>query len=124
MRDVLRLACDGEIQRLVLDADSMPLNLGRANRVVPPHLRTALEIRDRGCIMPGCQRPPSWCEAHHIHHWIDGGRTDLQNLALLCSRHHHELHNGTWTIKTNDVGRPIATRQGIPRTRPTRLRRL
>ena len=120
MREVLRLSCDGEVQRLVLDPDSQPLDIGRATRVVPPHLRAALEIRDRGCIMPGCQRPPSWCEAHHIQHWSAGGSTSLQNLALLCSRHHHELHNDLWSITTTPGAPPQAKRRGIPRTKPDR----
>lgn len=120
MREILRLSCDGEIQRLVLSPQSQPLDIGRATRVVPPHLRTALEIRDRGCVMPGCRRPPSWCEAHHIQHWSKGGETALQNLALLCSRHHHELHNELWGICLAPSGQPVATRRGTPRTYPKR----
>jgi len=113
MVEVLRLACDGEIQRLVVDPDGLPLDIGRATRVVPAHLRTALIHRDRGCIMPGCDRPPGWCEAHHIEHWAHGGATSLHNLVLLCSRHHHELHHGKWHITTTN-GHPQATR-GTPR---------
>ena len=121
MREVLRLSCDAEIQRLVLDPHSQPLDIGRTTRVVPPHLRTALELRDRGCIMPGCRRPPSWCEAHHIEHWAQGGKTAIENLALICSRHHHELHNGTWRIIPAEAGHPTAQRLRIPATRPRRV---
>ena len=79
-------------------------------RVVPEHIRTAITKRDGGCVMPGCRRPPGWCEAHHIKHWSDGGEASVQNLALLCSRHHHELHNGTWRI-TMTNGAPKARRR-------------
>jgi len=119
MREVLRLSCDAEVQRLVVDSDSQPLDIGRATRVVPPAMRTALEMRDRGCIMPGCHRPPSWCEAHHIQHWSAGGSTSLPNLVLLCSRHHHELHNDKWSLAISDNGRPIAKRR---RSSPVRRR--
>jgi hypothetical protein len=109
MSEVRRLACDAEVQRLIVGPDSRPLDIGRATRVVPEHLRTALTHRDQGCIMPGCDRPPGWCEAHHIVHWADGGRTDLENLAQMCSRHHHELHNGRWTVTVTN-GIPSAQR--------------
>lgn len=102
MNEVLRLSCDAEIQRLILGPQSQPLDIGRSSRVVPEHIRTALHRRDGGCVMPGCRRPPGWCEAHHVEHWSAGGTTAVQNLALICSRHHHELHNGTWQITMVD----------------------
>jgi hypothetical protein len=52
----------------------------------------ALVVRDGGCTHPGCDRPPGWCEAHHIEHWADGGTTTLDNLRLYCDRHHHDAH--------------------------------
>lgn len=96
------LTCDGEIARLILDPQSRPLDLGRSTRVVTAALRRALDARDGGCVMPGCDRPPRWCEAHHVQHWADGGRTDISNLALTCSKHHHELHLGHWRISMHD----------------------
>jgi hypothetical protein len=69
-------------------APRQPLEVGRATRVVQPAQRAALAVRDGGCVFPGCERPLSWCDAHHLHHWVDGGPTDLSNLALLCRAHH------------------------------------
>jgi hypothetical protein len=71
---------------------------GRAHRTVPPRLRRALEARDRHCTGPGCRVEPARCHAHHIHEWALGGRTDLDNLALVCPAHHRLVHEGRWTI--------------------------
>jgi HNH endonuclease len=65
-------------------APTQPLEVGRTTRVVQPAQRVALAVRDGGGVFPGCDRPLAWCEAHHIQHWLDGGPTDLANLALLC----------------------------------------
>jgi HNH endonuclease len=62
--------------------------------VVPASLRRAVAIRDEHCRFPGCDRPQSWCDAHHIRHWADGGETKLQNLVLLCRPHHRSVHQG------------------------------
>jgi hypothetical protein len=95
-------SCDGEITRVVLGAHSRPLDVGRSERVVPGYLRGVLNIRDGGCIIPGCDRPFGWCQAHHITHWADSGETSAENLALLCQRHHTELHLGRWAITVTD----------------------
>jgi hypothetical protein len=71
-----------------------PLEVGRATRVVSPAQRTALVVRDGGCCWPGCDRPPAWCDAHHLRHWLHGGPTDLGNLVLLCRTHHRAVHEG------------------------------
>ena len=118
MTEVRRLSCDGQIQRVVLSPQSTVLDVGRAQRLVTPAMRTALEVRDGGCVIPGCDRPPGWCEAHHIQHWSAGGPTALSNLVLACSRHHHDIHHGTWTVTINDHGQPHTTHN--PR-RPTPL---
>jgi hypothetical protein len=73
------------------------LDLGRASRLVTPRLFLALCLRDRGCTFPGCSRPPSWCDAHHVKHWRDGGLTDLSNMTLLCPRHHTIVHQKGYT---------------------------
>jgi Domain of unknown function (DUF222)/HNH endonuclease len=73
---------------------TQPLEVGRATRVVSPAQRTALGVRDGGCVFPGCDRPPAWCEAHHLRHWLHGGPTDLGNLVLLCWAHHRAVHEG------------------------------
>jgi hypothetical protein len=89
-----RLACDASVTRVITDARSVPLEVGRATKVVSPALRRALAIRDRGCAFPGCGRPPGWCDAHHVKHWADGGETGLSNLVLLCRPHHRVIHRG------------------------------
>jgi hypothetical protein len=75
-------------------APTQPLDIGRTSRVVQPAHRTALAVRDGGCVFPGCARPLAWCEAHHLLHWLHGGPTDLANLALLCRAHHRAVHEG------------------------------
>lgn len=89
---VRQAACDAQIIPQVLGTDSMPLDEGRAERLATGSQRSALARRDGGCTFAGCDRPPGWCHAHHIKHWADGGPTDLDNLALLCQRHHTIVH--------------------------------
>ena len=83
------LACDATVTRIVLGPDGLPLDVGRTQRVVPPHLRKAVEHRDGGCVFTGCGAPSHWCDVHHLLEWIDGGGTSLDNSALLCARHSH-----------------------------------
>jgi hypothetical protein len=87
-----RIACDAGVCRIITRGASEILDVGRRTRVVSPALRRALELRDGGCTHPGCDRPPQWCDAHHIVHWADGGETCLANLRLLCRRHHRMEH--------------------------------
>lgn len=88
-----RLACQAGILPRVLDGASSPLDQGRAKRLFTPAQRLALADRDGGCTYPGCDRPPGWCEAHHLDHWWrDNGPTTLDNGALLCAWHHHQIH--------------------------------
>jgi HNH endonuclease len=79
-------------------APSQPLDVGRASRVITPAQRTALAVRDGGCVFPDRTRPVSWCEGHHLWHWVDGGPTDLANLALVCRAHHRAVHDGGWQL--------------------------
>jgi Domain of unknown function (DUF222)/HNH endonuclease len=88
-----RLCCDATISRVLLDPESVPIEIGRATRVIPDRLRRLLELRDRHCTHPGCHMPARWCQAHHITHWADGGTTDLANLRLLCTHHHTQAHH-------------------------------
>jgi hypothetical protein len=90
-------------------APSQPLDVGRTTRVVQPAQRTALAVRDGGCVFPGCDRPLSWCEAHHLVHWLDGGPTDLDNLVLVCRAHHRAVHEGGWRLQHQPDGRLTAT---------------
>jgi hypothetical protein len=75
------------------------IDYGRATRTIPAPLFNALVLRDRRCRYPGCDRPPAWCEGHHIRPWLHAGPTALSNLALLCTRHHHLLHHPHWHAK-------------------------
>jgi hypothetical protein len=102
-----RLGCDGVIRALVLGSDGEPLHLGRRRRVVTPGLRHALEIRDRCCRFPGCDRR-GYLDAHHLTHWTDSGPTDIENLALVCGHHHRRLHEGRWTLTRDDTGAFLA----------------
>jgi hypothetical protein len=88
------LACDAQITRLVLSPEGLPMNMGRTQRVVPPHLRRAVEHRDGHCVFAGCIAPHYWCDVHHLLEWIFGGETSLENSALLCERHHTKVHHG------------------------------
>jgi hypothetical protein len=88
-----RLACDASVSRVLLDGNSVPVEVGHARRVVPSALRRALDLRDGGCTHPGCDTPARWCDAHHLRHWVDGGATNLGNLRLLCRRHHRDAHH-------------------------------
>jgi Domain of unknown function (DUF222) len=85
-------------------APSQPLDVGRTSRVVTPAQRHALAVRDGGCVFPDCDRPLSWCDAHHLLHWLDGGPTDLANLALVCRAHHRAVHEGGWQLTRGPDG--------------------
>jgi hypothetical protein len=100
-----RLACDAEVIPVVLGGAGEVLDVGRARRTATPAQRRALRVRDGGCIGPGCERPPAWTKAHHLQHWADGGRTDIDNLCLLCTFHHDQVHHHGWTITMRN-GRP------------------
>jgi hypothetical protein len=132
-----RLACDGAVTRVLVTrhpisqggdgglaarlraaarllppalggAPTQPLEVGRTSRVVTAAQRAALAVRDGGCVFPGCDRPPAWCEAHNLRHWLHGGPTDLANLALLCRAHHRAVHEGGWRLARDPDGRLAA----------------
>jgi hypothetical protein len=100
---VKRLACDGSLITVVEDQNGTPLDVGRKQRTVSTPLKRALWSRDRGCSFPGCHRT-RYLDAHHIHHWADGGDTSLANLTLLCSHHHRLLHEGGFRIRRDSDG--------------------
>jgi hypothetical protein len=105
---VERLACDCSVTRILLDSDSMVIDVGRAKRTVSGPKRKALNARDKHCVWPGgCDRPPTYTSAHHIVHWARGGSDELSNLALLCYRHHWNVHEGNWQIVRTDDGQFI-----------------
>jgi uncharacterized protein DUF222/HNH endonuclease len=95
---VQRIACDSSISRVIFGPDSTVIDAGRARRVVSGSARRALNARDQFCRWPGCERTASRSAAHHLVHWIEGGKTDLSNLILLCHRHHWMVHEGGWKL--------------------------
>ena len=95
---IRRIACDAGVTRVITDAASVPLDVGRESRTVTAGQWAALVVRDRGCAFPGCTRPSEWCIAHHITHWADGGNTDLDNLVLFCGYHHRVVHHHGWQV--------------------------
>lgn len=102
---VERLACSQGTVTVVFDEQGQPLDVGREQRLFTPRQRTALAERDGGCRWTGCERPPSWSEAHHIQHWVrDGGRTDVADGILLCKHHHLLLHDHHWEIERRGPG--------------------
>ena len=101
---VARLACDCNVTRILLGSQSQVIDVGRSKRVITPALERALRVRDRTCRWPGCDRPGSYTAAHHLKHWARGGKTDLENLVLLCHRHHWMVHEGGWQIVRQEDG--------------------
>jgi hypothetical protein len=101
---VRRLACEAGIVPMVLGARSEVLDLGYTQRLFTPAQRRALAVRDGGCSFPDCTVPPQWCDAHHVVHWLFGGRTDLLNGALLCGRHHTVVHQRGLTATVAATG--------------------
>ncbi|WP_265445686.1 HNH endonuclease signature motif containing protein [Flexivirga meconopsidis] len=99
-----RAACDADLIPAVLGGPSQPLDVGRRERLVTKGLRAAVLIRDGGCTFPGCDRPPGFCEVHHVTPWWAGGTTSLTNSAMLCCRHHQEVHRRGFTARVRPDG--------------------
>jgi hypothetical protein len=91
--ELLRMMCDADISTVSLSGDVERLELSRTTRTVSRAQRTALCVRDRRCVVKGCRRRPSQCQAHHVIWWSRGGASDLSNYVLLCHAHHHDLHD-------------------------------
>jgi len=100
-----RLVCDSRIGRVITRGRSEILGLGRLERTVTPAQRRALNVRDQGCVFTGCTAPPGWCDAHHLKPWDDGGETNLDEIGLACSHHHHLVHEGGYRIERAPDGR-------------------
>jgi hypothetical protein len=92
-------ACDSWVVRLAMNSDGVPLDLGRLVRTASDDQLRALVARDGGCAVYGCDRPVSWTDAHHVEWWVDGGRTDIGNLVLLCRHHHRRVHKGELVVR-------------------------
>jgi hypothetical protein len=119
-KTVERLACDCSVTRILLGSNSMVIDVGRAKRTISGPARKALNVRDRGCTWPGCERPASWTSGHHIQHWLHGGNNQPPNLTLLCYRHHWMVHEGNWQIVRGDDGRMLTIPPTVTFGPPTR----
>lgn len=104
---LLELAAEAEVVPVVLDRAGAVLTLGRSRRIASRSQTLALAVRDGGCSFPGCDQPPPWCERHHIVPWVDGGRTDIDNLTLLCRYHHHNFVSRGWTCRLGEDRLPL-----------------
>ncbi len=98
-----RMACDASVVQWDEARSGEALNIGRKSRTIPPSLRRALKRRDGGCRFPGCTCS-KFVDAHHIQHWADGGETSMDNLVLLCRRHHRLVHEGGFAVQTRADG--------------------
>ena len=119
-----RLACDAALIPAVLDTPGQVLWLGRTRRPFTSAQIRALWLRDRHCTFPRCQAPATWCDAHHLRHWADGGDTDLANATLLCQRHHTIVHRDRLHATHTPTGvewdqRPGSYDQALARGQPT-----
>ncbi len=113
-----RHGCDATVSWLVGKAE-LKSETSHAHRQIPPSTRRALVARDRACVFNGCHRPASWCDGHHLVWWSHGGETKLDNLALVCGRHHRMLHEEGWQLKRGSNGKwtTLAPARGRPQSR-------
>ncbi|MGA0879318.1 MAG: DUF222 domain-containing protein [Ilumatobacteraceae bacterium] len=102
---IRRISCDAGIIPLVLNGASVPLDIGRSQRLASAGQRRALEGTHTSCAFPGCEVAFHHCQIHHIDYWENGGRTDLANMVPLCSQHHHAAHEGGWTLNLDPESR-------------------
>ncbi len=113
-----RVACDCGL--VAAGAGGEALNIGRRTRTIPPAIRRALMLRDRGCAFPGCTHT-RFLHGHHIRHWLHGGETSVDNLVLLCTVHHRMVHEGGWTVARDADGELVFTSpagRGLPAAPP------
>ena len=101
--EALKLACNADILPAVFNTKTQQLWLGRKHRSATEAQRAALIVRDKHCI--GCGRTPTWCHTHHIHEWAKEGPTDINNLVLVCTPCHHNIHDHGWTVHQNPQGK-------------------
>ncbi len=108
-----RLACDCSQVTIAEDSSGKALSVGRRTRSVPPSIRRALVARDGRCQFPGCERH-RWVDAHHIHHWAQGGETSVDNLVLLCRHHHRLVHEGGFGVARHRWSRALHAARRTP----------
>jgi hypothetical protein len=105
----LQIAAEADIVPVVIGDAGGVLGYGLTRRVASIGQRRALAARDFGCSFPGCDRPPDWCQTHHVTAWADGGPTNLENLTLVCGFHHRQHRKRGWTCHMTN---------GVPHWRP------
>lgn len=115
IESVKRLCCDGKAVVLTENDKGEPLSIGRKSRIVPKAIERALRARDKGCCQfPGCGNR-RFLHSHHVEHWSNGGETSLDNLMLLCTRHHALVHEGGFRIEKDFLNSWYFVRpDGIP----------
>ena len=96
-----RVACDCGL--VAVNSAGESLNIGRRTRSIPPAIRRVLLLRDRGCAFSGCTHD-RFLHGHHVRHWLHGGETSADNLVLLCTHHHHLVHEGRWSVERDEHG--------------------
>lgn len=111
---IRRLACEAEIVPIVMNGESVPLDVGRSKRLATVHQRRALGAMYDSCAIDGCEVAFKHCEPHHIDYWENGGSTDLGNLVPLCSRHHHAAHEGGWRLRLDPRTRHLSVDRPPP----------
>jgi len=123
METAQRLACDSRWYIVVDGPDGIPLGIGRVSRSIPPYLAREIRHRDGGCRFPGCERK-LWTNIHHQKPWGEGGRTDMDNLLVLCGPHHRLVHEGQWEVRgdPNDVVEFVSPDGRVFREGPTPAR--
>jgi len=97
------LSCDSVVQA-VLTNGSQVLRLGRTERTAKSWQRRAIIVRDRHCRAPGCRTKPKYCDVHHVDHWVNGGKTDVDRMVLLCGTHHREFHKPGYQMELAEDG--------------------
>jgi hypothetical protein len=111
---VRRVACDANVVPVVVDATGVVLSMGRAQRTATHEQRVAPRVMYRTCAHPDCTVGFDACDIHHVVPWSPVGLTDLDNMLPLCGRHHHQVHEGGWTLtlhadRTIELRRPDGT---------------
>ncbi|HVX46494.1 MAG TPA: DUF222 domain-containing protein [Mycobacteriales bacterium] len=96
------MLCDSIVTPIELDEHGVPQRIGDPTRSIPMWLRRSVIARDRGCSFPGCDRPSTWSDVHHIHEWARGGTHQRDNLTVLCGHHHQLIHRAHWQIRMID----------------------
>lgn len=104
IRDAIRMASHAHHYLTLFDDNGRALYLGRSKRIASADQRIVLIARDRGCSFPSCTRPATWCQAHHVDDWIDGGTTDIDGLTFGCDMHHALVGTGPGKWSTTKTG--------------------